>query len=214
MPKTSPRKCSWQCLDLAFKIQTKTLAQKLVLIYLAKSVNESLSCYPSYGGIMAHLGIESRSTVSSAIQYLRDDLHLLKWKKGSNKKGTANTYMFDLTKMTTLVHQQGIFRVDGTRITPSPTNGLDGGPHTGLSSPIDTTPSPIDEGGSPIGSGPSPMIGHQGSVKQLSEKELSVKQRSGAGPGPVGLVSSRPLSVEEQARQAMRQRRAEMRGAQ
>jgi hypothetical protein len=205
MPKAIPRKRSWQCLDLAFKVQTKTHAQKLVLIYLAKSVNESLSCYPSYGGIMAHLGIESRSTVSSAIQYLRDGLSLLKWKKGSNKKGTANTYMFDLGRMKTLVVEQGIFRADGTRVAPSPT--------TGLASPIDTTPSPIDEGGSPIGSRPSPMVGHQRSVEQRSEEELSVKQRSGAGHGPDLVSFSRPLSVAEQARQAMRQRRAEMRGS-
>jgi hypothetical protein len=56
--QNQPRKPSWHCLDLAFKIQfpRRYLAAKLVLLFLAKSVNDSLRAYPRYDTVMAHTG--------------------------------------------------------------------------------------------------------------------------------------------------------------
>ncbi len=172
--KTQPkvRKASWTCLDLAFKIQTRTHAEKLVLLYLAKSVNSSLSCYPSYAAIALHTGVKNKTSISNAIQYLRDTLKVVKWRKGSAKRHEANRYMFDLSQMHKVSTKQASTAAGlgaGTQAVPdddertSTATGLGAGPLADRASPI------FDEAGT-------------ATVPQHSVKQLSIEQRSKKEP--------------------------------
>jgi hypothetical protein len=169
----APRRPSWLCLDLAFKIQTSDFTTKLVLLYLAKSVNESLSCYPSYATIMKYTGIRSRSTVSEGIQYLRNTLKVMRWKSN----GKSNVYMFDLKMMRSVVKDQAVF----TEVT-SPMNGPVSGPTAvrgdspvdGLGEPPATqATSPTASASSPSVEAASPTAVHKRSTNQRSEEERS-----------------------------------------
>jgi len=125
--KNKVRKASWLFLDLAFKIQVapRHYAAKLVLLFLAKTANNSGRSYHGYRSISAHLQL-GHSAIHTALVYLRDDLGILAWQQGSGgfQKRDTNDYILDLKAMTALVASQSIFSENGKLIraayTPEP----------------------------------------------------------------------------------------------
>jgi hypothetical protein len=109
--KNKVRKASWLFLDLAFKIQVapRHYAAKLVLLFLAKTANNSGRSYHGYRSISAHLQL-GHSAIHTALVYLRDDLGILAWQQGSGgfQKRDTNDYILDLKAMTALVASQSI----------------------------------------------------------------------------------------------------------
>jgi hypothetical protein len=126
--KNKVRKPSWLFLDLAFKIQVapRHYAAKLVLLFLAKTANNSGRSYHGYRSISAHLQL-GHSAIHTALCCLRDELGILTWQQGSGgfQKKDTNDYRLDLQAMTALVEAQGIFNAEGKLIrsatcTPQP----------------------------------------------------------------------------------------------
>lgn len=120
--KNKVRKASWLFLDLAFKIQVapRHYAAKLVLLFLAKTANNSGRSYHGYRSISAHLQL-GHSAIHTSLVYLRDGLGILSWEQGSGgfQKRKTNDYTLDLTAMTALVAAQGVFNADGKLIRAS-----------------------------------------------------------------------------------------------
>src|SRR4051812_27344324 len=203
--KTRPnvRKASWTCLDLAFKVQTETHAQKLVLLYLAKSVNDSLSCYPSYAAIKRHTGVTGDSTISEVLKYLRDTLKVLKWRRGSAKRREANRYMFDIAHMNTAVVNQLKQATPATGEGATPTVRVDAGDTTTPATGEGATPA--SGGTTPIVDGTTPAAGDQASVKQHSTKQLSKEELSTVQGGTrvSQLPSEEDLDLFEQIRRRL-----------
>lgn len=192
--KTTPtRRASWTCLDLAFKIQTETYTQKLVLLYLAKCVNDSLVCYPGYTAIRKHTtGTLTDTTIKKVITYLRDVLGILKWRTGSAKSQKANQYTFNLVQMTKVVAMQAEKKdaptpTAGGGGTPLPTAGGDLPPRQGEALPT---------AGHPL-----PTAGDQRSIKQRPP-ELSREERSNnrAGGGADGSAEPKEETVSQRER--------------
>lgn len=192
---TTPRRPSWQCLDLAFKIQIPngSAATKLVLLYLAKSVNDSLRCYPSYDAIKDHTGIASRTTISDAITYLRDELLVLSWRKGGGAEyGVSNHYRFDLKTMRDTVKKQGIFCLTtGKRIQSSPATGQDTSPVNGLDTSPPTGLGRVQSAGERVQSADERVqpLDTNALVIQRSGKSTLKKERSEV-PGEIDLKGS------------------------
>src|SRR5438309_199358 len=105
------RKASWKILDLAFLIQfpARHYAAKLVLLALAKGVNCGGKTYPGYDTIMKYASINSRTTVSNALKFLRDEYQILTWLHGNGgeQDKDTNDYRLDVRAMFELVKTQG-----------------------------------------------------------------------------------------------------------
>lgn len=108
----SSRKLSWQYHDLAQKIQVESrrLAAKLVLLHLGSKANDAGESFHGYDSIAAHCSI-ARSRVAPALKYLRDDLKVVSWERGTGgpKQQDTNRYTLNLTAMKRLVAKQGVF---------------------------------------------------------------------------------------------------------
>jgi Helix-turn-helix domain len=101
----------WRFVRAARSIHTETTAQKVILMLLASYANgHDGTCYPSYDLLMRDSGIASRTTVSDALQHLRDTLKILKWKKGwGNAHGRkSNVYQFDFEAMSRLADESPV----------------------------------------------------------------------------------------------------------
>jgi len=116
------RKASWLYEDLAWKIQTPTIACKLILTFLGKTANNAGKSYASYEYMRASTMIKSDSTISTALQFLRDGLGILEWIPGGRGFiNDSNRYTLKLAAMKTLVKSQGIFDSEtGKLIEASP----------------------------------------------------------------------------------------------
>ncbi len=128
-----PRKAAWQCQDLAWKIDVgaRHYATKLVLLFLAKTANESLKSYHGYRSISAHTGL-TFDAIRKAILRLRDEFKILTWERGRGGRrddADTNDYKLNLTAMKDLVKQQDVFDVATGRLlkyleTPQPTSNV------------------------------------------------------------------------------------------
>jgi hypothetical protein len=79
-------------------IKTESPTQKLILLVLASHAGADGSCWPSYKRLMSESGFTSKSTITDALQYLRDTLKIVTWRKGwgnLHRKGVSNVYQFD-----------------------------------------------------------------------------------------------------------------------
>jgi hypothetical protein len=213
MIQKKTRKPSWEYDDLAQKIQvaSRRLAAKLVLQFLAKKANDAGESHHGYASIAAHCSI-ARSQVPSALKYLRDTLKIVAWTKGFGgaKKQDTNRYRLSLVAMRKLIAEQCVFHPETgklIRVESVQRTGVESAERTGLviKSSLLKVPDPTQSSllNVKVESAQQPVTTIEPPNK--INPQLSVKDE--------GLVFSR-LSVEEQARQAMRQRRAEMRGAQ
>jgi hypothetical protein len=174
MKKITKRKNSWQCLDLAWKIDVgaRHYATKLVLTFLAKTVNESCKTYHGYRSISTHTGL-THEAIRKAIVRLRDEFGILTWKRGQGGNQDApdtNDYTLNLTAMKDLVRRQGIFNVDTGRllkyeVPPQPSEeGSDG------------VPPQLKRGTSPIETGYLPNPAKQNTlVEQHSDRSNPLK---------------------------------------
>lgn len=111
--KNKSRKPSWQYLFFARRIQTgpRHYAAKLVLLHLADTANDSGTSWHGYKSISAFSNGLSTNAIHEALCYLRDNLGILSWTRGSggfNKKDT-NHYALDLEAMKAVVAEQGVF---------------------------------------------------------------------------------------------------------
>jgi hypothetical protein len=146
--KKKQRKPSWVYHDLAWKIQVPTQSAKLVLTFLAKQANDSGKSYAGYAYMQRCCVIGSDTTVSKALQYLRDVLGILSWQKGGQgHESDTNKYTLNLTAMKQIVKTQRIFDPEtGKLIRPSPTIGLgDSEPTPASGDGVDDQPTPVDE---------------------------------------------------------------------
>jgi hypothetical protein len=222
--KNKVRKASWLFLDLAFKIQVapRHYAAKLVLLFLAKTANNSGKSYHGYRSISAHLQL-GHSAIHTALCYLRDELGILTWQQGSGgfQKKNTNDYRLDLQAMTALVEAQGIFNAEGKLIrnatyTPQPADDS----HFHSVEPTEAKSLPLSgisvvsteravvsterkvvstEGQSPLRSAE-----HNPQEKQLSEEATS---KNNPSPGPLFSAESSdkvPLEVTEPEQRADR----------
>ena len=139
MKRNSARKPSWQFLDCSLKLQVppRHESKKLLLIFLAAKADNFGRSYHGYASICAHLGFGSKSTVSEALKYLRNDLGVLTWEHGSGgfEKKSTNRYQLNLDAMRDVIARQNVFdpetgrlkryEVESTQRTESGTeNGL------------------------------------------------------------------------------------------
>lgn len=115
-PTKKDRKASWLYEDLAWKIQTPTPTIKAVLALLAKQANDGGHSYPSYEYVMACSGIGSKTTLSTSLRFLRDELKVLTWRKGGVGYANPNRYTLNLSAMKRLVETQGIFDPETGRL--------------------------------------------------------------------------------------------------
>jgi hypothetical protein len=117
--KRTARKLSWVYDDLAQQIQVdnRHLAAKLVLRHLGSKANDTGESHHGYLSIAAHCSI-ARSQVSLALKYLRDNLKILTWVKGTGgpKSGDTNRFRLSLSAMRQLVREQKIFDINGKLI--------------------------------------------------------------------------------------------------
>jgi hypothetical protein len=103
-----PKNDQWRFMRAARIIHTDTPAQKLILMLLASHINgQDGSCYPSYDLLMRESGFTSKATITSALQYLRIKLKIVKWTKGwGNAHGRrSNRYQFDFDTMSRLADE-------------------------------------------------------------------------------------------------------------
>jgi hypothetical protein len=125
--KKNIRKASWLYEDLAWKIATPTPTVKAVLALLAKQANNAGKSFAGYEYIRACTDIKSDTTVSSAIQFLRDELKILTWIPGGRGFANSNRYTLDLTVMKTIVKTQERFHPETGKligVTPMVVDGL------------------------------------------------------------------------------------------
>ena len=83
-------------------IKTESPTQKLILMVLVAHAGADGSCWPSYTRLMSESGFTSKSTITDALQYLRDTLKIVTWRKGwgnLHRKGVSNVYKFDFQAM-------------------------------------------------------------------------------------------------------------------
>jgi hypothetical protein len=142
------RKASWQCQDLAWKIDVgaRHYATKLVLLFLAKSANDSLKTYHGYRSIAVHTGLTNEAIRKATVR-LRDELGILSWESGGGSE--TNHYRLNLAAMTELVKQQGVFDVDSGRLlkyleTPQPSGAVPSNPEAGLTTTLPPQPRVYD----------------------------------------------------------------------
>jgi hypothetical protein len=98
----------WKFVKAARYIRTEKPAQHHVLLMLALYADENGYSFPSYENLMDDTSYGSKQTISDAITYLRDELHILTWKQGhSNQyKNIANGYTLSLPTMVALLTAQ------------------------------------------------------------------------------------------------------------
>jgi hypothetical protein len=111
MPKVTARD-AFRFSRAALGIQTKTTAQKLVLLTLAiRTSGKTGTCHPSYESLCHDTGL-GRATIASTLRYLRDELHILSWKRGHSNQYTkplANLYTLDYERMAKLSEESAEF---------------------------------------------------------------------------------------------------------
>jgi len=93
---------TWRYMRTARTIKTESPTQKLILLVLVSHAGADGSCWPSYTRLMSESGFTSKSTITDALQYLRDTLKIVTWRKGwgnLHRKGVSNVYQFDFQAM-------------------------------------------------------------------------------------------------------------------
>ena len=98
----------WKFVKVARYIRTEKPAQHHVLLMLSLYADQKGYCFPSYQNLMDDTSYGSEQTISDAIKYLRDVLHILTWKQGhSNQyRNIANGYTLNLPAMVELLTKQ------------------------------------------------------------------------------------------------------------
>jgi hypothetical protein len=125
---------TWRFMRAARSIQTETPAQKLILLLLASHIDgRDGSCYPSYKLLMQESGYTSKTTVTDALQYLRDTLKIVTWKKGwGNSHGSrSNRYLFNEETMRRLADESPLDE-DESPLDDSRKSTSQGGNPTGV----------------------------------------------------------------------------------
>jgi len=117
----------FKVLRAVHSVQTKTAAQKAVLVALAVRANFITgSCRPSYDRL-AHDTCLSRSVVIEAVRYLRDDLKVVTWKTGhgSNQYTRPKCNVYDVNFRRILQLAESAERTYQARFAESDSEGAE-----------------------------------------------------------------------------------------
>ena len=107
-PKMLIKPNAWRWVKLARYIQTDKAVQHHVLLALVQYADLKGECFPSYERLMLDTRIKSKSTISSALRYLRDALKVVRWTPGHGNQfqHVHNRYQFDAAEMVKILKKQ------------------------------------------------------------------------------------------------------------
>ena len=104
---TAAKPSGWKFVKLGFQLRTKTAAQKSILLVLANHADKNGVCWPAYDTLLRETKLRSKTTINSALDYLRHRA-VIDWERGWGNAYDArsNHYQFHPEKMSTIVDRQ------------------------------------------------------------------------------------------------------------